>query len=395
MANISFSQKIANKLKIDIKKLEPLVTASFDDWLVTDIWDSKRDPWLFFMHKASMMCFVVNPVKYNIEKSIEKLLFVLKRYLNDNGLLDKYQSFEDSLKSIKFFKNSDTKATANINSRRTDIYFYMERAESIDDEHLNYILNVQTHIRLCKSKNDSSGYVVMYKGFNAYLEQVTSNKNYSVKKPDYDIIRRIGDFYNIIPIWHTTYYKELSKLLSRVPENIELNGLCGIACGILIGTADLGDAVKTLTHISQQFDGDSFNCRKEPIGVFLTDVVKSYFNLISQNHEEIYCFEAGVVNPLTKSSWKSLYPFSLWLFYMLLPTFLFSEVDNKLLMSKKPLLDKIDNFIKYTESNKINPEKDKKVFTEYSQNLPKIIFELYQTIKEINALEDAKNRVIH
>lgn len=140
MANLSLSLKTATRFKIDIKSLESLSTSNFDDWLVTDIWESKRNPWLFFMHKASMMCFVVNPEKYTIKKSIEGLLFVLRRYLDDNGLLHKYSSFHESLQSINLFKNSDTKATANINTRRSDIYAWIEDISCIDDAHLNYTL---------------------------------------------------------------------------------------------------------------------------------------------------------------------------------------------------------------------------------------------------------------
>ena len=221
MANISLTQRAAKVLKIDTKKLDSLPSSNFDDWLITDIWDSKRDPWLFFMHKPSFMCFVVNPDKYTIEKAVEGLLLVLRRYLDDNGLLPKFSAFEQSFKSSNVYKHSDNKATANINARKVGLYYRTH--ESFNDNHLNYILNVDIHSSLFKDPNNKSEYSNMFEAFNNYLIQVPSFGLTSIKKPTYSLMTRFCDSDNMVSIAGTKFSSDLRQYFSHVPDRLEIN----------------------------------------------------------------------------------------------------------------------------------------------------------------------------
>ena len=377
MANISLTQRAAKVLKIDTKKLESLPSSNFDDWLITDIWDSKRDPWLFFMHKTSFMCFVVNPNKYTIEKAIEGLLFVLRRYLNDNGLLHKFNAFEQSFKNINIYKHSDNKATANINARRAGIYY--RPRESFNDNHLNYILNIDIHSSLFKNPSNKSEYSDMFEAFNNYLIQVPSFGLTSIKKPAYSIMTRFFDRDNMLSISGTKFLSDLKQYFSHVPDRLEINAFCGIAFGLIILSDGIETALAMVETLSQDFvSGSIFNIIPR-VKELLTDLVCSYFHILETRSEDMYLIDYEVPAKIYEASGNGLYFFSLGVYYTIFLLFK-SELRHRnhpIVMSRQASFQKIEDFISANSSNGNSIE-----YESYVEDLKFIINDLYRMHKE-------------
>ena len=387
MANISLTQKAAKALKIDSKNLTSLASSDFDDWLVTDIWDSKRDPWLFFMHKPSLMCFVVKPTKYKIHEAINSLLSVIRRYLDDNGMLHKFQAFEKSLSTIELYKNSDTKATANINARRSELYYREE--PHFDTEHLNYILNLRIHTRFAKDPNHSTDYEYMYKLFNEYLEQVPSYGFTSVKKPDYYAISWLGA--HDYTIAGTQYYKDLNQFFTYVPEHIQLNTICGIAFGIMV----LSDGIENSTEVAidlakNMVRSDQLAYDKNMLSSFFIDIVASYSHIMKHNPKLMYSIDYQVPTMLDNISGNGLYAFALGLLSTIFLLFKFENRhrNHPSIMSRQAMYQKLEDFVFNNPSNGNNLEYDGFVV-----ELPTILNSLYAM--HIEAKSDIRGVTVH
>lgn len=128
MAYISFTKKIATKLKIDTSKATPhnLELPELDDWMVDVVWNAKRDPWVMFYHRASTFAVLVQPDKYKLEHCIDIFLILIQELLMYNKLEAKVPYFMDLFKTVHICSNNDRSSVAYMTQNKQSAYWALE-----------------------------------------------------------------------------------------------------------------------------------------------------------------------------------------------------------------------------------------------------------------------------
>ena len=128
MAHLSFTKKVADKLKIDTKNVVSVADniEETDDWVIDTVWNVKRDPWIMFYHKPSTFAVIIHPEKYKLDKCIDLFLMLIQELLIKHNLQDKMPYFMNLFKTVKICKNNDRSSTAYMTQNKVSVYWELE-----------------------------------------------------------------------------------------------------------------------------------------------------------------------------------------------------------------------------------------------------------------------------
>lgn len=125
MVHLTLTKKMADKFKIDTSKAfkDDTDLPELDDWIVDDVWDSKRDPWVLFYHKPSTFSVIVQPDKYKLEHCADLCTMLIQELLIENDLFSRMHYFMQLFNKIQICRNNDKSSVAYMTQIKTAAYF--------------------------------------------------------------------------------------------------------------------------------------------------------------------------------------------------------------------------------------------------------------------------------